>query len=94
MSAWKILVNNLGYHGGIAPLRVIGQGMSEWNREAGIRRARELGLVEPAETTGRGSVCKLSALGRAFVEGRANVVLEPCPYGSRGFRKLMVEEAA
>lgn len=94
MSAWKILVKNLGSHVGAAPLRVIGQGLSEWNMESGIQRARELGLVEPPDMKGRSSVCRLSALGWAFVQGRASVILEPCPYGRRGFKRLVVEETA
>jgi hypothetical protein len=92
MSAWRLLVKALAERGGEAPLRVIGEGLSEHNRDHGILRARELGLVEWPETVGRGSVVRITPLGAAFARGEAKIVRERCRARGRGFSRQLVEE--
>lgn len=92
MSTWRVLVKALHAVGGTATLRVIGAGMSEQNRDAGVTRARELGLIEWPASTGRGSVCRITQLGIDLAEGRAEVGYDLFrnEANRRGYRKMVI----
>jgi hypothetical protein len=96
MSAWKIAIRRLYELDGIAmSSQITGHIKGRANVYWPIERLRELGLIEPAERHGNRTVCRITPLGVAFVEGRAEVVKEAVHFrtGRRPEVVRMVEEA-
>lgn len=81
MSAWKIVIRRLYELGGEAQTMQITEDIEAYaSRYWPVERCRELGLIEPAERRGNAETCRITPLGRAFVEGRARVVKEPARF--------------
>jgi hypothetical protein len=96
VSAWKIAIRRLYELDGLATSSQItehikGRANVYWP----VERLRQLGLIEPATGHGRNQVCRITPLGRAFVEGRAEVVKEAVHFrtGRRPEVVRMVEGA-
>jgi hypothetical protein len=81
MSAWKIAIRRLYELDGLATTeQVCGNIPGLANIYEPIKRLRDLGLVEPATGVGRNQVCRITPLGRAFVEGRAELEKRPANF--------------
>jgi hypothetical protein len=96
MSAWKIAIRRLHALGGVATTMQITEDIeAKASRYWPVERLRELGLIEPAERNGNRTVCRITPLGVAFVEGRAEVVKQPLHFrtGRRPEVVRMLEEA-
>lgn len=72
MSAWRILVKNLYNIGGTGVRSQFDDLGSYSNSATGLVMAQRLGLMT-REGKRQGTVWRITALGRAFVEGRAEV---------------------